>query len=1394
MKSIFFLHSRIVRVVAISTLAVLLTLFAPAAPIAHAATCTVTNANDSGSGSLHEKIGDVTCDTINFNGDYTIHLASQLTINRNMTIDGIGHNVTLSGDTNDDGVGNVRPIAVNYSSTLYLNRLTVTKGYADWGGGVIVNTYQDYGGTFVATNVTFSDNRAIYAGGAIYNMTNSTSHGTVTVSNSTFVGNSTTDAQGSGGGIYNRGALNVTNSTLTGSIGYWGGAIFNDSFYPVIILNSTFSGNSSFSGAGSAFYNVTGSSDSPVTLKNDIFTHSLEGLSCWWGGQITKSNNLQDVGDNCWSTESPYILLGPLGNYGGSTQTMPLLPGSAAIDAGNDATCAAAPVSNLDQRGISRSGFGTHCDIGAFESRGFTVSNVTGTPQSTYVNTAFAAPLGLTVTANNASEPTTGGKAIFTIPGSGASVIFTGNPTIDLSGVFAAPVSANGVPGGPYTIVANVAGAPGSFNYSLTNNCVPAMTVSNANDSSVGSLRHAILGVCANGTIAFDSDYSIRLASQLTIDKNMTINHTGRNVTLSGDTNNNGISDAGDVRVLFVNPGVTVNLNQLTITKGLAWSTDFGGGLYNSSGSNTTLTNSTLSSNRGFFGGAIYNEGTLTVTNSTISGNNAQNGGGIANYGTTTLRNSTLYGNSALSGGAVLNSTGALNLANSTLSGNSASENFGSGIENFGAVNMTNSIVANSAQGTNCYAAGVGGAYNLVDDASCVWWQASPSAILLGTFGNYGGGTMTVPLLPGSVAIDATSHNCPTTDQRGVTRSSPTCDIGAFESRGFAFSNLTGTPQSTPINHSYATPLGLTVTANNASEPINGGRVILTAPASGASITVSPITLTIASGTVSQTVVAANGIFGGPYNVVASSAGAPSVNFILTNSFAPTVTVTSSLNPSTYGQSVTFTATVATGSMTATGTVTFRDNGNPISACGTNGVVALDGSGRATCTLSTLSAGSHPITAPYSGDANYPSNISNTVTQSVSKRLITVKADSKTKEYGTPDPPLTFQVTSGSLAPGDTFSGSLVRPAGENVGAYTIQQGTLTAGGNYTLTFVQNWFWIDGANVTVILTSSHNPSAPGQAATFTATVTSAVGGSAPTFDSLRGSGRAPRSPRYDVPSGTVTFKDNGINIAGCVDVALNGAGLATCTTTTLAIGSHTITALYSGDLTNYNYKPGSGTITQNVNNPVPTITSISPTSAAVNAPDFTLTVTGTNFIASSYVEWNSNALTTTYVSSTKLTAIVPKSLLTAAGAASVEVYNPPGYESNSASFTITAANATVTVVLTSSCNPCYQNFVTITATVTNTVSASGRVLRSPRDAVPTGTMTFKDGSNNVASCVNRALNGAGQAICATTLAGGTHTITAQYSGDANFNLATGTLTQKVNYLIILPRIMRNAPY
>jgi len=87
--------------------------------------------------------------------------------------------------------------------------------------------------------------------------------------------------------------------------------------------------------------------------------------------------------------------LAPLGNYGGPTQTIPLLPGSPALGAGTGVT--------TDQRGEPL--HSPNPDIGAFQSQGFALTPAAGsTPQSAATGTAFANPLAVTVAANNTGD------------------------------------------------------------------------------------------------------------------------------------------------------------------------------------------------------------------------------------------------------------------------------------------------------------------------------------------------------------------------------------------------------------------------------------------------------------------------------------------------------------------------------------------------------------------------------------------------------------------------------------------------------------------------------------------------------------------------------------------------------------------------------------------------------------------------------------------------------------------------------------------------------------------------------------------------------------------------------------------------------------------------------
>ena len=153
---------------------------------------------------------------------------------------------------------------------------------------------------------------------------------------------------------------------------------------------------------------------------------------------------------------------------------MALLPGSPAIDAGSNALAVDAngvPLAT-DQRGVARVVNGT-VDIGAFESRPFTIALTGGGVQSTTVNTGFLNPLVVTV-ASTYGDPFLGGVVTFTAPVSGASATFLtsgsaiATATIDPVGQAAVATLADTTAGG-YAVSAMSRGASFPAGFSLTN-------------------------------------------------------------------------------------------------------------------------------------------------------------------------------------------------------------------------------------------------------------------------------------------------------------------------------------------------------------------------------------------------------------------------------------------------------------------------------------------------------------------------------------------------------------------------------------------------------------------------------------------------------------------------------------------------------------------------------------------------------------------------------------------------------------------------------------------------------------------------------------------------------------------------------------------------------------
>jgi hypothetical protein len=159
-----------------------------------------------------------------------------------------------------------------------------------------------------------------------------------------------------------------------------------------------------------------------------------------------------------------------------------------------------------------------------------------------------------------------------------------------------------------------------------------------------------------------------------------------------------------------------------------------------------------------------------------------------------------------------------------------------------------------------------------------------------------------------------------------------------------------------------------------------------------------------------------------------------------------------------------------------------------------------------------------------------------------------------------------------------------------------------------------------------------------------------------------------------------TLTVNGSNFVTNSVVRWNGVDHATTfvssTQLTATIPASDIAVAGTAQVRVFNPAPGGGTSSSRnftINNPpVPTTTSLSPATAIAGGATFTLTVNGSGFVTNSVVQWNGANRTTTFVSSTQLTATIPASDIAVAGTAQVRVFTPtPGGGTSSAlTFTI----------------------------------------------------------------------------------------------------------------------------
>jgi CSLREA domain-containing protein len=435
--------------------------------------------------------------------------------------------VTISSCTIKNAVG-VEAIG-NFSGTLVINDSLISGNSSGGVGNAVPQSNPSPNPASIVINrTTISGNGAVAVNNTV-TVSTAISPATVTINQSAISGNSV-DGVGGGAAVTNgvgsggTAITTINNSTVSGNTNVSGtGAIYNAAVFsgpaPTIasirINNSTIANNSGGGSAGSAggISNLLSSCsgcEASIKLRNTIVAGNLNaGNPSDIPGNVdpASASNLIGLGGSGGLTNAvnnnqvgvANVGLGPLANNGGPTQTRALLPGSPAIDAASNCvlnnSCSPLIGSALttDQRGVGFNRLvGTAVDIGAFESRGFTIAATGGSGQSVGIGLSFPAPLVATVS-SAFGEPVLGGSVSFAAPVSGASGTFSGGSTtttitLNSLGTATTPAfTANTVVGG-YNVSATIPNTSTNTNFSLTNakGATSTAVVSSVNPSDLG--------------------------------------------------------------------------------------------------------------------------------------------------------------------------------------------------------------------------------------------------------------------------------------------------------------------------------------------------------------------------------------------------------------------------------------------------------------------------------------------------------------------------------------------------------------------------------------------------------------------------------------------------------------------------------------------------------------------------------------------------------------------------------------------------------------------------------------------------------------------------------------------------------------------------------------------
>jgi predicted outer membrane repeat protein len=644
-------------------------------------------------------------------------------------------------------------------------------------GGRVTNSY-GYGGAIylgagspTVTGSTFTGNLAgggtsncsIGDGGAIYENASNT----LELDNDTFTNNSAGgDEYGNGGAVYNgndpdRGSNDtfVSNTTFGTGGGSGcdpnaeasGGAIYAD--YGVTLTSSTFNNNSAsatFDAYGGAVYEAN-----PSNLTRDTFT----------------SNTATGTGLNSAVTASADG--GAI--YAGSSATMRL---TANTFTGNSASALTA--------------VGTHVAGGAIYTKATLTSN-----GNTFTSNSASIPAG------TGAENASGGALSANGSLASSGDVFSTNTASGKNDVYGGALSIYGsytLAGGTFTSNGTTASGGSAYGGAVDIESIGTLSNSTFTSNSAG-----MTGQTGNGGAIYDPSGST--LNGVTVTGNTATTAGGglyadqmvdyvNTSTFSGNTVTHSIAqEEGGGGIFAYYGGQITNSTISGNTVAVSGNHAGGGGFYNDD-TNTVVTGTTISGNSvtgsgsGSGGGGIFNFDDATFTNDTITGNSSSiDGGGFEEYFNyhVLLTNVTMYQNKATGNGGNLfndnNTTPYVTFANSIIAGGTAAT--GPDIDNTGRVN---------SNGYNLIGAGVDGGGTFTPSAGDqIGTNLAPINPVLLALSNNGGPTFTnadTASSPGVGKIPVVGGSCNNTgvitDQRGFTRGTSFCDMGAYELNGVA--------------------------------------------------------------------------------------------------------------------------------------------------------------------------------------------------------------------------------------------------------------------------------------------------------------------------------------------------------------------------------------------------------------------------------------------------------------------------------------------------------------------------------------------------------------------------------------------------------------------------------